>query len=102
MLSTTFPALVAVVIVMHVVLAWRQRTPERTCVLIPDDGEVFTPGPTVFEQTPKDKAEWDAYWLSQGRTPSGSLVTVDPAVIARVRAYCALSMVERYGAHGPP
>ena len=26
----------------------------------------------------------------------------DPAVVARVRAYCALSMVERYGAHGPP
>jgi hypothetical protein len=36
------------------------------------------------------------------RTPSVSPVTVDPAVVARVRAYCALSMVERYGAHGPP
>jgi hypothetical protein len=65
MLSTTFPALVAVVIVRHAVLAWRQRAPERTCVLIPDDEP-------------------------------------DPAVVARIRAYCALSMVERYGEHGPP
>jgi hypothetical protein len=26
----------------------------------------------------------------------------DPAVCARIRAYMALSMVERYGEHGPP
>lgn len=26
----------------------------------------------------------------------------DPAVVARIRAYTALSMVERYGEHGPP
>jgi hypothetical protein len=37
-----------------------------------------------------------------GSKPSVSPASVDPAVIARVRAYCALSMVERYGAHGPP
>ena len=65
MLSTTFPALVAVVIVMRVVRAWRQQVPKRTCALCPE----FEP---------------------------------DPAVVARIRAYCALSMVERYGAHGPP
>jgi hypothetical protein len=65
MLSTTFPALVTVVIVMHVVRAWRQQVPKRTCAPCPE----FEP---------------------------------DPAVVARIRAYCALSMVERYGAHGPP
>jgi hypothetical protein len=26
----------------------------------------------------------------------------DPALSARIRAYTALSMVERYGEHGPP
>lgn len=26
----------------------------------------------------------------------------DPAVCARIRAYMALTMVERYGEHGPP
>jgi hypothetical protein len=31
-----------------------------------------------------------------------SPVNIDPAVLARIRAYTALSMVERYGAHGPP
>lgn len=36
------------------------------------------------------------------RTPSVSPITVDPVVMARIRAYCALSMVERYGEHGPP
>jgi hypothetical protein len=36
------------------------------------------------------------------RTPSVARVTVDPVVMARIRAYMALSMVERYGAHGPP
>jgi hypothetical protein len=97
MVSTTFPALVAVVIVRQVVLAWRQRVPERTCAPVPE----FVPGRTVFEQTPEDKAEWDAYWLSQGRTPSVSPVQPDPAVLARIRAYTALSMVERYGEHGP-
>jgi hypothetical protein len=65
MQSTTFPAIVAVVILMRVVHAWRQRVPKRTCAPCPE-----------FE--------------------------VDPGVVARVRAYCALSMVERYGAHGPP
>jgi hypothetical protein len=65
MLSTTFPALVAVVIVRHAVLAWRQQVPKRMCAPCPE----FEP---------------------------------DPAVVARIRAYCALSMVERYGAHGPP
>jgi hypothetical protein len=65
MLSTTFPALVAVVIVRHVVLAWRQQVPKRMCAPCPE-----------FE--------------------------ADPAVVARIRAYMALTMVERYGAHGPP
>ncbi len=34
--------------------------------------------------------------------PGVSPVTADPEVMARIKAYTALSMVERYGAHGPP
>jgi hypothetical protein len=65
MLSTTFPAIVAVVILMRVVHAWRQRVPKRKCAPCPE-----------FE--------------------------ADPAVVARIGAYTSLTMVERYGAHGPP
>jgi hypothetical protein len=35
------------------------------------------------------------------RTVRVSPVQPDPAVLARIRAYTALSMVERYGEHGP-
>jgi hypothetical protein len=65
MVSTTFPSLVAVVIVMRVLHAWRQQVPKRTCAPCPE----FEP---------------------------------DPAVVTRIRAYMALSMVERYGEHAPP
>jgi hypothetical protein len=36
------------------------------------------------------------------RTVRVSPVNIDPAVLARIRAYTALTMVERYGEHGPP
>jgi len=36
------------------------------------------------------------------RTVHVSPVNIDPAVLDRIRAYTSKSMVERYGAHGPP
>lgn len=95
MLSTTLPAILAVIIVRHVVLAWKERSPAKTCAPCPE-----------FEVDPAAVARVRAYGaLSMeryGSRPSVSPAAVDAAVIARVRAYCALSMVERYGAHGPP
>jgi hypothetical protein len=36
-----------------------------------------------------------------GKEPAAA-AKADPAVSARIRAYMALTMVERYGEHGPP
>jgi hypothetical protein len=41
-------------------------------------------------------------WLRRQRTESVTEVKPDPAVIARIRAYMARTMPERYGKHGPP
>ncbi|HEY8832291.1 MAG TPA: hypothetical protein VIM21_07255 [Gemmatimonadaceae bacterium] len=40
--------------------------------------------------------------LSPARKESGIRVKPDPEVTARIRAYMALTMAERYGEHGPP
>ncbi|HEV7593408.1 MAG TPA: hypothetical protein VGO33_00325 [Gemmatimonadaceae bacterium] len=40
--------------------------------------------------------------LSPDRKEPGVQVKPDPAVTARIRAYMALTMAERYGEHGPP
>jgi hypothetical protein len=83
MLSTTLPAILTVIIVMHVVRAWRQQVPKPRCAPCPE-----------FEVDPTAVARVKAY--------CALLATADSDAGARLRAYSALSMVERYGAHGPP
>jgi hypothetical protein len=83
MFSTTLPAILAVIIAKHVVLAWKERSPVKKCAPCPE-----------FEVDPAAVARVKAYCalLATPNSDSG----------ARFRAYSALSMAERYGSHGPP
>jgi hypothetical protein len=40
--------------------------------------------------------------VSPARKEPAAQVKPDPAVTARIRAYMALTLAERYGEHGPP
>ena len=82
MLSTTLPAIPAVIIVKQIVLAWKERSPVKKCVPCPE-----------FEEDPAAVARVKAYCALLTNPNS------DPG--ARFRAYSALSMAERYGSHGP-